>query len=266
MDAKTSAGGCQPPPQFDSPPRFDSVTRVTCLLIVMLVAALLTFDYFGIDRRTLTLSRVGFAAAADGELDAIQTAIERGDEATAVRLAGAPGLDVNAIDNQGHSPLTRAAGAGMLDCCRVLLQRGAHASHLRDDRMPPALFSAVLSNSPAAGAIIDLLIGYGADVNVRARSGMTPLMLAADLGRVELVRELIAAGADVNAAQKNGSTALHLAATSDQPAVATLLLDAGANSAARDNAGDTALAVARADGTDAAARAIEEHARRAQSR
>ena len=265
MDPKTRASRCRPPP------RFDSVTRLTCLVIASLVAALLTSDHFGFDRWTLRY-RAGFApAASDGRLDAVQTAIEHGDEAAAVRLAGAPGLDVNAIDNQGHSPLTRAAGAGMLECCRVLLQRGAdpghvgHVGHVGHDRMPPPLFSAVHSHSAAAGAVIDLLIAYGADVNVRAPSGLTPLMLAADLGRVELARALIAAGADVNAAQGNGFTALHLAATSNEAAMATLLLDAGADPAARDNAGDTPLAVAKADGAAAAARAIATHGKQAQS-
>jgi ankyrin len=38
-----------------------------------------------------------------------------------------------------------------------------------------------------------------APANVENRAGVTPLMLAADAGRVDVVRELIAARADVNA-------------------------------------------------------------------
>ena len=41
---------------------------------------------------------------------------------------------------------------------------------------------------------------------------MTPLYVAAQLGKLDVVRTLLQAGADVGLAKKNGSTALHIAA------------------------------------------------------
>lgn len=56
-------------------------------------------------------------------------------------------------------------------------------------------------------AIQNLLAG-GVDVNARDEHGRTPLMRAASLGRVEVVRVLLDAGADINSMDNEGWTAL----------------------------------------------------------
>ena len=57
----------------------------------------------------------------------------------------------------------------------------------------------------------------------------TPLMRAAERGRLKDVRSLLAAGADVNARLGNGETALMFAASEDHLEIVKALLAAGAN-------------------------------------
>ncbi len=71
-------------------------------------------------------------------------------------------------------------------------------------------------------------------VNARGEGGVTPLMLAAGLGRLDVVEALLAAGADVNAADERGYTPLfHGCYNWDEdrgyPDVVEALLAAGAD-------------------------------------
>lgn len=82
--------------------------------------------------------------------------------------------------------------------------------------------------------IVELLMHYGFNVNVRGDVGRTPLMLAAAFNRDPLVVvALVAAGADLEARDAEGYTALLLALRwSDRPAVVAQLIEAGADLAA----------------------------------
>ena len=67
------------------------------------------------------------------------------------------------------------------------------------------------------------------DTDSRTGSALTPLMMAAGLGRSSAVEALLASGADPNAVEPvMGATALHKAAQSGSADVLRLLLDAGA--------------------------------------
>ena len=93
-------------------------------------------------------------------------------------------------------------------------------------------------------AVIQALIAAGADPNVRDNVDRTPLHSAAnDNGNVAVVQALIAAGADPNARQKDGRTPLHDAAMNNRnEAVIEALIAAGADPKARDgDVGSTPL-------------------------
>ena len=81
----------------------------------------------------------------------------------------------------------------------------------------------------------------GADLNAQDENGVTPLLLAAILGRAETLTLLLEAVANPNARIVTGNTLLHMAAYSGQAESVTLLLEAGADSNARANDGDTPL-------------------------
>jgi len=68
----------------------------------------------------------------------------------------------------------------------------------------------VLSESLKATDLSEIreLIQAGADVNVKNKTGITPLYMAARNGHDEIVTALLEAGANVNAATTNGETPL----------------------------------------------------------
>ena len=158
---------------------------------------------------------------------------------------------------------------------RALLNHGADPD-ARLERIPPrAGYSQlrvehrVAGVSPFPGAtpfllaamaadveVMRVLAEAGADPNLAADDGTTPLMLAAGLGRymaetlVTEARSLEAAslaielGADVDAANETGSTALHGAAHVKSDALVRLLVEHGASLDPVNARGQTPLAVA----------------------
>jgi ankyrin repeat protein len=96
--------------------------------------------------------------------------------------------------------------------------------------MPDPLFDAIRTGD-IAGAKTSLA---GGDPNARNGEGMTALMLAANLGNLEMVEVLIDSGADVNAADERGFTALFHGCYNAEhdrgyPDVVRALIDAGAD-------------------------------------
>jgi len=76
------------------------------------------------------------------------------------------------------------------------------------------------------------LIDAGYDVNQQSwnfAEGLTPLIQAINLGRVEVVEILLAAGADVYLCQYGEDTPLGLATSLNNLDIVKLLLEAGAN-------------------------------------
>jgi ankyrin repeat protein len=91
------------------------------------------------------------------------------------------------------------------------------------------------------GAVVELLLTRGANVNAGDDGGVTALMLAANNGRAAVLQRLISRGANVNAQTRDGWTALTYAAWKGHPSVARRLLAAGADRALTDRHGWTAL-------------------------
>lgn len=78
--------------------------------------------------------------------------------------------------------------------------------------------------------IYELLLNAGADVNARARGGITSLHFAADAGKCKIIDSLVKQGVDINAQTKTtGSTPLHIAFNNDNDDAIKLLIANGAN-------------------------------------
>ncbi|MBN2736932.1 MAG: ankyrin repeat domain-containing protein [Spirochaetales bacterium] len=88
------------------------------------------------------------------------------------------------------------------------------------------IFNAIKSNDTLF--VREYIKGQG-DINVRDSYNMTPLILAADQGRLEIVKLLLESTADINAQDKMGQTALHLAAGRNFTSIIKLLLQAKAS-------------------------------------
>lgn len=81
----------------------------------------------------------------------------------------------------------------------------------------------------------------GADINACDAYGYTPLMNAAMLGRLDVVKALIDAGADIQKRGQFGYTALHAAAQSGHLDVVQALVKFGASVNCKNDDGDIPL-------------------------
>jgi ankyrin repeat protein len=93
--------------------------------------------------------------------------------------------------------------------------------------------------------VVQLLLEYGAEVNVRPDDGMTALHEAVGLGHQAVVRLLLDNGGDVNIRDKLGRTALHVAAYPKYDAAATLLDDDMNNKESGQNAVGNTLGISK---------------------
>ena len=80
-------------------------------------------------------------------------------------------------------------------------------------------------------------IDKGADVNAKANTGVTALIMASQQGHKEVVELLLAKGADVNAKANDGGTALIMSSLQGHKEVVELLLAKGADVNAKNHDG-----------------------------
>lgn len=104
--------------------------------------------------------------------------------------------------------LMRAALAGDVELARLLLAHGADVHIISKDRETTLMAACGTGfingyhrqRSPADRLeLVKLLVGLGEDVNAADNYGITPLMVAANLGDIEIVKYLISKGADLGA-------------------------------------------------------------------
>ena len=165
----------------------------------------------------------------------------------AVREAIISGVNVNAADDFGRTPLILAAHKGHDEIVNALLDSGADPNHKNAGGMTALMLSAWRGYAE----IVSALLHAGADPNAKNNDGETALMFAAMCGHYDILHSLIESGADVNIAEnENGITALmfaagHWRAGGDSSNMVNALLDVGANAKAIDIDGRTALDIAR---------------------
>ena len=171
------------------------------------------------------------------------------------------GLTVLEILNVNDTQVTEAAANAL----RRLLPNTA----VNKTRLAPAISPVSSANQSKADeataqlkalseplAIADItqvrtLIEAGADVNLRNKDGLTPLMMASKMGRIEVVKLLLKAKADVNARQSNGWSALFAAAAGNHVEVVRCLTENGAELNTKDTSGRALLGLAAYAGYDA---------------
>lgn len=102
----------------------------------------------------------------------------------------------------------------------------------------PLVTAAIEGNLAAAKQLVE----KGAQIEVRAKTfSLTPLCIAGNHGRYDLVKYLISRGAQVNATNDAGSPPLFWATGNVKSHIVNLLLENGANIRAINNAGETVI-------------------------
>ena len=195
-------------------------------------------------------SKMLFAAVEGGDVHDVELALRWGG-----------GLEGR--DEQGDTPLHRAAKYGREDIVRLLISRGAEVDARNIEDYTP------LHVARNCGTV-DALLAAGAVVGGVGALGNTPLHMAVydpvvtvyysdpateklksdalRADRARIVKALIAHGADVNARARGGLTPLHVAAMTGHAECARVLLDHGADRKSTEISGLTPAGVARAHG------------------
>lgn len=103
------------------------------------------------------------------------------------------------------SAIVKAGEGGTVNIIKMLLAKGANIHDTRKDHgKHNALHNASIYDN---AAVIPFLIQAGLDVNSPDSVGLTPLMLAAQNGRLNAVKTLLAEGADASIRNHQGKTA-----------------------------------------------------------
>jgi uncharacterized protein len=170
----------------------------------------------------LSISALLSAAPADTVADAAQL----GDR-DAVKALLKQAADVNAAQGDGMTALHWAAMKNDADLAQTLLYAGANVrATTRIGNYTPLLLAAKNGNA----AVMEPLLGNGADVNAATANGTTPLMFAAASGNTDAVKLLLDKGAKINAVEETrGLNAAMFAAADNRADVLTLLAKRGAD-------------------------------------
>jgi ankyrin repeat protein len=185
---------------------------------------------------------------------------EPGDYGNTVRLLLEHGAKIDGRDEEGATPLIRAAAHGSNHVVQALLEHGAGVD-ARDKYGNTALVAAACEfasiDMPETLESLRLLLDKGADVNARDHQQGTALMAAAPAGRTENAKLLLHRGAQIDARDRDGNTALLISVRSGQYSsvgvvesneMVKLLLARGADIEARDRDGNTPLILASSSG------------------
>jgi len=162
----------------------------------------------------------------------------------AIKSFLAQGVDVDASDEEGLTPLHNAARNGQVDVIKLLLKRGATIDAPDNNGWTPLHMAA----DDGQVAAMKLLLKRGATFNSRDRNGLTALHAAARNGHAGAIKLLLKKGVTIDTRDNNGTTPLHFAADNDQIAAMKLLLKKGATIDAPDNHGETPLHAAADNG------------------
>jgi hypothetical protein len=161
------------------------------------------------------------------------------------------GMDVNYCNRFNISPLIEAVSTNNWDMCKLLISRGAHLglpTKNRKSEIPQAIHWTALHEAVRIEGmdILELLVSTGADVNVQAEDGTTPLHWTAGglfyaapggkgelfLPRADKARLLLEHGADLNIINNDNKTPMDQAFGEEE--IIQLFLEYGAVSLPRE--------------------------------
>ena len=176
----------------------------------------------------------------------LHLAVAQGDF-TAVKQLLESGLEIDARDDRGRTPLMVATYRRNMDLARFLIAHGADVNALDVQHYDMLTIAAVLNDVD----LVRLAVDSGADAGlVTSPYEGTALIAAAHLGHIEVVRALIKAGAPLDHVNNLGWTALIEAIVlgdggHNHQQVVKDLIDSGANVNLPDRDGVKPLTLAR---------------------
>ena len=121
------------------------------------------------------------------------------------------------------------------------IENGINPNYISDLNITPVIAAASIGNV----AVMKKLIEKGGSVNYFIpKSKHTPLFLASNKGHFEMVKLLVENGANIDFQQKDGYTALYIAANNNEEKIVKYLIEKGANYHIKDDKGLTVKDIA----------------------
>jgi len=131
--------------------------------------------------------------AAYTHLDQVKFLVERG-------------VDINATDGYGHTPLMIAAGYGRLKTVKYLIDHGADI-HLKNPKGYDAL---LLSSKYGYFKVVKYLIDMGANLQTTNNKGDSAFLLSIRHDNLDIVKYFVEHGVDINQKDEKGYNAIML--------------------------------------------------------
>lgn len=145
-----------------------------------------------------------------------------------VRALISRGDDIQAVDNDGATPLHYAAYIAHAPIAEILLENGALVDVKNAKGQTPLHEVSGHLHREGDEATMEVLIDEGASLDARDNDGATPLHAASIGGHCEAVKLLLDRGADIQALAQQ-LTPLHFSAYAGKPEVTQLLIERGAD-------------------------------------
>jgi ankyrin repeat protein len=175
------------------------------------------------------------AGESEGEHQPLHHAVLGQNRAIVEAILDA-GADINALTDDGNTPLNMAIRRGDLELTQLLVRRGAAVTKFGRKRYRPPVLAVAEAQIPLSlkPAMIGLLLQAGADANATHKFGYTalrPLSVGDDAdeeNRSACVVALLNAGAK-DLPDRDGCTGLHFAIHYRHFRAAMLLIEGGSN-------------------------------------
>ena len=161
---------------------------------------------------------------------------------------------VNATGGWYMTPAVAALAGRHFELARVLHRNGSSVDVQGIEGYNP-LHSAAYREDLE---MVQVLLDYGIDVNVRNQYGSTPLARY-DLKDTSVIRLLLVNGADPNAQRQDGTTQLHRASRSGRIEIVRILVEHGASVEMKDGNGRTSLEIASEEQHDEIVKLLSEN-------
>ena len=150
------------------------------------------------------------------------------------------GIDIDARDNVGMTPLLRAANLGNSEAvAQILINHGA-STDVKADTGENAL-RLLLRSDMKSSELLKLLLEREADINAVDKDNLAPLIKAVVYGRAPLVSAILAKNPNLEATNNSQMTSLNIASWKGFKEIVILLLNAGADINHRDKDGISSL-------------------------
>ncbi|KAH7278030.1 hypothetical protein KP509_38G020400 [Ceratopteris richardii] len=143
------------------------------------------------------------------------------------------GRDPNEIDSFARTSLHIAAANGMLDCVNSLFLYGANPN-IEDENGNVPLWEAIRGRHKFVAETL-----WEAGARLPSTQSGSLLCKAADLGSIDIVKDLLKYGCDINSENRDGNTILDIAITTGNLELISFLVEQGAAIDTHDAKGST---------------------------